>query len=114
MLAARDATIFHLYGFVNSAFEKIACLLVQFHEERNEKLALLVFFFATGAKIDLRADLGSMIEERSVDRFIAKDYFFFLFVKLNNFASHGSSSTFILQWNIRQFGEHFQPENEIR
>lgn len=55
-----------------------------------------------------------MIEERSVDRFIAKDYFFFLFVKLNNFASHGSSSTFILQWNIRQFGEHFQPENEIR
>lgn len=45
MLAARDATIFHLYGFVNSAFEKIACLLVQFHEERNERLALLVFFF---------------------------------------------------------------------
>lgn len=35
------------------------------------------FFFATGAKIDLRADLGSMIKERSVDRFIAKDYFFF-------------------------------------
>lgn len=96
---------------------QIACLLVQFHEERNERLALLVFFFfffATGAKIDLRADLGSMIKERSVDRFIAKDYFFFLFVKLNNFASHGSSSTFILQWNIRQFGEHFQPENEIR
>lgn len=88
MLAARDATIFHLYGFVNSAFEKIACLLVQFHEERNERLALLVFFFfffATGAKIDLRADLGSMIEERSVDRFIAKDYFFFLFVKLKQF-----------------------------
>lgn len=43
----------HLYGFVNSAFEKIACsyLLIQFHEERNE-WTLLVFFFATSAKID--------------------------------------------------------------
>lgn len=43
----------HLYGFVNSAFEKIACLylLIQFHEERNEWI-LLVFFFATSAKID--------------------------------------------------------------
>lgn len=46
-------------------------------KKREVGFARFFFFFATGAKIDLRADLGSMIKERSVDRFIAKDYFFF-------------------------------------
>lgn len=62
---------------MNSAFEKIACscLLVQFHEERNELILLVFFFFASGAKIDW-VDIRGMIEG-SIDKFIARDYFFF-------------------------------------
>lgn len=65
----------HLYGFVNSAFEKIACLylLIQFHEERNE-WTLLVFFLLLVQRLIEQ----SMIEEQSIDKFIAKDYFFSL------------------------------------
>lgn len=63
----------HLYGFVNSAFEKIAYLLIQFHEERNE-WTLLVFFLLLVQRLIEQ----SMIEEQSIDKFIAKDYFFSL------------------------------------
>lgn len=63
------------HEYFSTVIFSIACLylLIQFHEERNE-WTLLVFFLLLVQRLIEQ----SMIEEQSIDKFIAKDYFFSL------------------------------------